>query len=243
MKLTDLLGAQVVDAGGHLVGKVLDVRMAQRGPVVGSFGASFQPEWLLVGPRAAGARLGYDRKDVRGPWPVRALTRRLHANVRLARWRDVRAISQHRIDLSARADALPMLGDDVDPASVGARIVDAGLELLDRQVIDIEGHMAGKCDDLRFKYPEGGGTPYVDAIVAGPGALASRIGGSPGRWLASLHARVQDAQAEGPASIGFGIVTRIGSAIDVGVHREELEVMRFEAWVRDRVIARIPGAG
>ena len=242
MKLTDLLGLEVVDARGRARGKVLDVRMAQRGPMVGSFGASFQPEWLLVGPRAVGARLGYDRRDVRGPLPLRALARRLHADVHLVPWRDVRAIQQHRIDLLSASDAPARPSDDA-PAAAGGRVVDAGLELLDRQVIDVEGRMAGKCDDLRFAFPEGGGIPYVDAILAGPGALASRIGGRPGRWLASIHARLQERDAEGPASIGFGVVVRIGSAIDVGVHREELEVMRFEAWVRDHLVGRIPGAG
>jgi hypothetical protein len=245
MRLTELLDVEVIDADGRSRGKVLDVRLAQRGPVVGTFGAAFVPESLLIGPRSIGARLGYERRDMLGPWPVRALALWLHADARIAAWSDLRSIQGHRIDIRSRGDDLPHprdIGGD-GPTAPSASSVDAGLDLLDHQVLDADGRMAGKCDDLRFAYPEGGGVPYVDAILAGPGALESRIGGRLGRWVASIHARVQDRDRRGPASIGFGVVKRLGSAIELSVPRDDLDVMRFEAWVRDRVISNIPGAG
>jgi hypothetical protein len=241
VRLTELLGVEVVDGDGRSRGKVLDVRLARRGPIVGTFGAALALDSLLVGRRSIGARLGYDRRDVLGPWPLRAAALRLHARGLLVPWTGVRSIHARRIDLRLRGDERRPRGDDaVEPAT---RTIDAGLELLDHQVLDVEGRMAGKCDDLRFAFPEGGGVPYVDAILAGPGALESRIGGRLGRWLASIHTRIQDRNARGPASIGFGVVKRLGSAIELSVPREDLDVMRFEAWARDRVISRIPGAG
>jgi hypothetical protein len=246
MRLTHLLDADVFDADGRLLGSVLDVRMAQRGPIIGSFGAAFQPEWLIVGRHDLGGRLGYDRGQVRGPLPIRELIRRLHAGTRIAPWSTVRSIEASRLDLDISGTDLHVDAGRAEgsPESIPpGRVVDAGLELLDRQLVDVEGHMAGKCDDLELSVPEGGDVPFVTAILAGPGALASRIGGRPGRWIASVHDRLRDPEPKGPASVGFGVVKRVGVVIELGVDREDLEVMRLEAWVRDRIISRIPGSG
>jgi hypothetical protein len=245
VRLTGLLGVDVFGSDGRTAGSVLDVRMAQRGPLIGSFGAALQPEWLIVGRHEAGARLGYDRGDVRGPLPIRQLIRRLHAETRLVPWSTIRRIEAEGIDLDVPAHDLE-LDNGRERRSIqsvpSGRIVDAGLDLLDRQIVDVDGRMAGKCDDLDMPSPDGGGAPSVTAILAGPGALASRIGGRPGRWIASVHARLQDPEPTGLASISFGVVKRLGVVIELSVHREDLQVMRLETWVRDRIISHIPGS-
>ena len=58
---------------------------------------------------------------------------------------------------------------------MAGRILEAGLHLLDRQLIDRDGRLAGKVDDLELEVPEGGGPPVVTAILAGPGALSRRV--------------------------------------------------------------------
>jgi hypothetical protein len=233
VRLTGLLGVDVFGSDGRRAGSVLDVRMAQRGPLIGSFGAALQPEWLIVGRHGIGARLGYDRGDVRGPLPIRQLIRRLHAGARLVPWSTIRRIEADRIDLDVPADDLE-LDNGRERRSIqsvpAGHILDAGLDLLDRQLVDVGGRMAGNCDDLDMSSPDG------------PGALASRIGGRPGRWIASVHARLQDPEPTGPASISFGVVKRLGVVIELSVHREDLQVMRLETWVRDRIISGIPGS-
>ena len=57
------------------------------------------------------------------------------------------------------------------------RVVDAGLHLLDRQVIDPDARNVCKVDDLELTVPEDGGAPYVTAILCGPGVLGRRLGG------------------------------------------------------------------
>jgi hypothetical protein len=123
------------------------------------------------------------------------------------------------------------------------RVLDAGLHLLDRQILDMHGRHAGKADDLELTFPEEGtGPPIVTAILSGPGALARRLGGRIGLWLESVHERLHPESHPGPARVPFGIVKSIGNHIEVSVAFSDLEFDLFERWVRERIISRIPGA-
>jgi hypothetical protein len=59
MRLSDLLDSEVLDADGKTIGHVHDVRMAQDGPIQGTFGAALRVRGLVVGRPALGARLGW----------------------------------------------------------------------------------------------------------------------------------------------------------------------------------------
>ena len=124
---------------------------------------------------------------------------------------------------------------------MAGRTIDAGLRLLDRQLVDVEGRFAGKVDDLEFTWPDGG-APYVSAILTGPGSLASRVGGRLGAWIESVHHRLHPSETPGPASISWGVVHEVGSAILLSAPKSALEVERFEEWTRDHVISKIPGS-
>jgi hypothetical protein len=240
MRIADLLGAEVLDRRGLPVGRVHDVRLVQDGPHVGTFGAALRLDALLIGPTAIGARLGFERADVKGPWPLKRLFRSVHGRMRVARWERVAAIAEGTIHLN---DAAEQLIDDPSPGPSGGRVIDAGLELLDRQLVDVDGRMAGNVDDLHLVWPESGaGPPIVDAILAGPGALSRRIGGRIGTWIGNIHRRLQDCDVEGPPAVSFGIVRSIESDIKLTVRRDQLGTQRFEHWVRDTIVARIPGS-
>lgn len=123
------------------------------------------------------------------------------------------------------------------------RELHAGLDLLDRQIIDCNGCMAGNVDDLELEIPdELGALPIVTAILSGPGALAGQLGGRLGRWLASVQQRLHHREDPGPARIAFGVVKRINEHVEVSVPRETLASNAGEAWARDVVIDKIPGA-
>jgi hypothetical protein len=126
---------------------------------------------------------------------------------------------------------------------MAGRTMDAGLHLLDRQLVDSDGRLAGKVDDLELELPEGGGPPTVTAILAGPGALSRRIGGRFGAWLEAVANRLRDGDDRKPARVSFGVVKRVGSAIELSVPRADLETNRLEAWARDHLIGKLPGAG
>ena len=126
---------------------------------------------------------------------------------------------------------------------MAGRVLDAGLHLLDRQLVDRDGRLAGKIDDLELTIPDGGGPPLVTAILAGPGALGRRIGGRLGAWVEAVANRLRSGEDRRPSRISFAVVKRIGSAIQLSAPKAELETDRLEAWTRDHIIAHLPGAG
>lgn len=130
----------------------------------------------------------------------------------------------------------------MSPAHEPPAVVDAGLSLLDRQMLDCEGRLSGNVDDLELDVPEGGGPPVVTAILAGPGALAHRLGGGLGRWVESVHARLHPSSEPEPARVPFDAVVEVGATVNLAVAKSDLELSRFEDWVRDHFIGRIPGA-
>jgi hypothetical protein len=121
-------------------------------------------------------------------------------------------------------------------------VIDAALSLLDRQLVDCDGYMAGKVDDLELAEGEDG-VPYVTTILCGPNALARRLGGNLGRWLESVHRRLHPSEHPEPVRVPFGLVKRIDNHVELSVSKDELDVSRLEKWMRDNVVDKIPGAG
>ena len=86
----------------------------------------------------------------------------------------------------------------------GGRRLDAGLRLLDRQIIDRDGRMAGKVDDLELTLDEAGdGPPTVTAILTGPAAWAPPVPGGIGRSLLSLLTVLRGPDRSAPTRIPF----------------------------------------
>jgi len=238
MRLADLIGATLVDLAGVEIGTVGDVWMTQDGPPIGPFGAALRVDTLVVGHFGLASRAGYERSGVDGPAPIARYLRRRAAHRPVARWADIASIEQGRIRLRRAEGELDRPRNMEEPAA--GRRLSAALHLLDRQLVDPDGMMAGKVDDVQLTFSDGG-PPIVTEILAGPGALARRIGGGLGEWIASVYARVQGGSRD-PAAISFGVVGAIGDHVDVLVSREQLGTFAFEAWARDEVIRKIPGS-
>jgi hypothetical protein len=111
---------------------------------------------------------------------------------------------------------------------------DARLHLLDRQVIDVHGVPLTAVDDLELtdvsddpSLPPGTPAPEVTAIISGA-SLGTRIfGGRPP--LDRMH------------RIEWSAVFEVGVVVRLAVDAETLTVTWAERWVRDRIIAKIPG--
>lgn len=120
-----------------------------------------------------------------------------------------------------------------------AGTIDGHLELLDRQVIDHDGRMLGKVDDVEMEEREDGRI-VVTALLTGPGALGPRLGGALATIVTGSWARLSGRSA--PARIDWSQVASVGIVVTLGVDRLTVKVDGFEDWMRDRVIAAIPGA-
>lgn len=116
-----------------------------------------------------------------------------------------------------------------------------GLHLLDRQLVDRDGLLAGKVDDLELE-PGDDGRLSVTAILAGPGVLAQRMGRRRfGPWLQQALARLVDGH-RAIQRIPLARVTNIGNHVDLAVDRHELATFATERWVLDHIISHIPGS-
>ncbi len=117
--------------------------------------------------------------------------------------------------------------------------MDAHQSLFDRQVLDSDGRMVGKVDDLELE-ERADGRLYVTALLSGPGALGPRLGGALGNIVTRAWSRL--AERTDPARVDWSHVASVGTAIRLAVDRETVAVDGFEVWMRDRVIAAIPGS-
>jgi sporulation protein YlmC with PRC-barrel domain len=118
----------------------------------------------------------------------------------------------------------------------------AAVHLLDRQIIDRDGLMAGKVDDIELE-ADADGRVFVRGLLAGPGVLARRLGARRyGDWLRGAHAVLEGA-GDDPARIPIGRVADIGDHVTVSLRHAEMGTFDGERWFRDHVIGRIPGSG
>lgn len=117
---------------------------------------------------------------------------------------------------------------------VSGRILDAQLHLMDRQLLDHDGVPVTTVDDLEVggpdldvEIPAGTAPPAITALLTGA-VLGTRIFG--GRPPSSRLIRIP-----------WKDVAEVGVVVRLGVSGEPLDASWVERWVRDKIIARIPG--
>ncbi|MBM7790355.1 hypothetical protein [Tenggerimyces flavus] len=133
-----------------------------------------------------------------------------------------------------------MTSDQNDEPEV---VLYADFHLLDRQVIDSDGMLVCKIDDLELS--ESGSDsalPCVTNVLVGPAALGPRIGGILGDWFVAAQRRFHPDPDPGPASFPFALVEKVHEEVRLSVSKYGLDLDRTEDWVRDHLIGRIPGA-
>jgi hypothetical protein len=100
--------------------------------------------------------------------------------------------------------------------------IDGALELLDRQVLDVEERMLGKVDDVELTQTDQG--LVVTALLCGSVALSHRLGGRLGNELATKYVQLRPAETNRsrPWRIVMDDVARLDSAIHLCVARDEV---------------------
>jgi sporulation protein YlmC with PRC-barrel domain len=104
MRLSDLIGREVVDSGGRRVGTTADVVLVQDGPMLNEQSASFRCSGLVVVERRHVRLLGYER-DIR-PVVLRWLVQALAGQVRTVPWEKVASYDDGPVRLTVGIDAL-----------------------------------------------------------------------------------------------------------------------------------------
>jgi hypothetical protein len=121
---------------------------------------------------------------------------------------------------------------------VAGRSYDAALHLLDRQLVDVDGRLVGKVDDLELE-SDGCGGLRVSAVLMGPGALGPRFGGRIGESIVAIWSRLHRDANPVPQRLPMSDVITIDSAVHVG---RSVSKSDGEIWVATHIIGRIPGA-
>jgi hypothetical protein len=115
--------------------------------------------------------------------------------------------------------------------------------LLDRQLTDSRGVMAGRVDDLELSEAAPGQPPVLTALLSGPTAFGPRIGGRLGTWWLAVGRRLRPAGDPYPNRIAVELVDHVDRMeITLLCPRETLGSYRFGRWVRDKIVGRIPGS-
>jgi len=120
--------------------------------------------------------------------------------------------------------------------------MDAMLDLMDRQIVDHDGGMVGKVDDVELEEREDGRL-VVSGLLTGPGALGPRLGGALGSITTAVWSRLSGRPADSPKRIDVSAVAGYGTVVELAISRRAADVDGFEDWVRDRVICALPGVG
>jgi hypothetical protein len=97
MILTDLLGSEVF--GPEFLGYVTDARFVldplstdQPMPIARLYG-------LVVSPHARSSSLGFERIEVKSPWPIAAAAHWRHRGAFLVAWADIARLDPRRVQL------------------------------------------------------------------------------------------------------------------------------------------------
>ncbi|MGY0003222.1 hypothetical protein [Micromonospora sp. I033] len=112
---------------------------------------------------------------------------------------------------------------------------------LDRQIVDVDGRLVGRVDDIAFAVDEEG-YPYVDCLLTGQAALGQRIGGRIGRLLVAVADRFTDDPPVPPLRVPLTLVDRVDSAVRLRCPAADLPPSPVETWLRRHLVDRIPGA-
>ncbi|MEA2433735.1 MAG: hypothetical protein QOG54_1192 [Actinomycetota bacterium] len=119
--------------------------------------------------------------------------------------------------------------------------LEIGLELLDKQILDVQDFPCGKVDDLELVLGDDGRGPIVTAIFTSPEALGRRLGGIVGRSMVTVWRRLHPNKDPHSNRIEWSDVEKIDYALHLNVGRTVAGLVLSESWAR-KFIERIPGA-
>jgi sporulation protein YlmC with PRC-barrel domain len=109
VRANELIGLAVADSAGHLLGRVIDVRVRRHTTDAGR--TALTVEGLLVNRRAHHTFLGYERTGVDRPALIADLLRWRQRGIVLVPWQDIETIGAVVMLRAGARPRSPRLGD------------------------------------------------------------------------------------------------------------------------------------
>jgi len=113
-------------------------------------------------------------------------------------------------------------------------------DLLDKPLVDREGEPIGRIDGIVMAY-EDDAAPRITHFELGAQTLARRLPSPFRRALASLARRLSSRDGQ-PYRIEVSRIIQLGREIKIDIDGSRSPARETERWVRDHIIARIPGS-
>jgi sporulation protein YlmC with PRC-barrel domain len=117
------------------------------------------------------------------------------------------------------------------------------LDLLDTQLVDVDGIPLGRVDDVVLDAQDG--RPYVTGLVVGSSALGNRLGGAVGRVVTGVSERLRDrAKPPGSPVVDACAVEGLRPQVKLQTTLAEIpELAPFERWLSRHLVGALPGTG
>ena len=119
-------------------------------------------------------------------------------------------------------------------------MIDLMRDVLDKQLIDLNGRKMGKADGIVIELRKGE-PPRLAFIEVGIVTEARRIHRRLERWAFALRRKLGESESES-FRIPWSKVVLTGVDITVGLDSEKTPALALERWLRRKVIGKIPGA-
>ena len=113
-------------------------------------------------------------------------------------------------------------------------------DVLDQQVVDRDGHKAGKVDGIAIEIREGQ-PPRVLYLDLGTDVLARRVSPRVERWLQTLRRWLHIHETR-PFHIAWEQVTKVALDVNADIDAAESGPYDVERWLAEHVIGPIPGS-
>ena len=114
-------------------------------------------------------------------------------------------------------------------------------DLLDKELLDTNEQQMGRVDGLIMEIRPGE-PPCITTISVGGTTLTRRLPGFVGRWLTAAVTRWGVRKGE-PYTVPWSYVEQVGhTSVRLNVDSDQTPAMATAHWIRDHIIAHIPGA-
>lgn len=128
----------------------------------------------------------------------------------------------------------------MDGSEAGGSEMDVVREVLDKLLVNRDHFPMGRVDGIIVEMREGR-PPLLTCIETGPAVSARRISKRLARKLSAFVPK-RGPRRDPSFRIPWSRIRHVGVEVEVEIDARETPAAAWEQWIRDHVIARIPGA-